>query len=210
MPRPAVASDRNERRRIRQATVLCWLLPFSISLAMAQGLLREEYACLSDVLQNGLGANAKQAVIAATTTGDPSKIVSSDQTIDVRAAELNTSGELLREWALRNESTFPLTRELSLSVPYSLLTEGDRDLLFRGDDPIASWKLFYARYPESPGLIRVSRVAFDATRTHALVYIELQCGAECGSGRLVQAMRTAGTPWRIEFGELIWIAGPAQ
>lgn len=185
------------------------LLVTSVAAAVLDQVLpEEEYACLSDLLGHGLGSEAKQAVIADLTTGDPSLIVGGDLPIEARALALNTKPELLREWAKLNEQNYPVLRQFHLPLPYTLLTESERDLLFRGDNPVAGWKLFFVRFPGSPGLLRVSRVAFDTAKTHALLYLELQCGAECGTGRLLQATRAANGPWQIEFGELIWIAGP--
>lgn len=184
------------------------LVASAAAAVLDQALPEEEYACLSDILSHGLGSEAKQAVIADLTTGGPSLIAGGDGPSAARAVELNTDPELLREWARLNEQNYPVSRQFRLSLPYTVLTESERDLLFRGDNPAAGWKLFFARFPGSPGLLRVSRVAFDTTKTHALLYLELQCGAECGTGRLLQTARAANGRWQIEFGELIWIAGP--
>ncbi|MSR14360.1 MAG: hypothetical protein EXR86_07310 [Gammaproteobacteria bacterium] len=196
----------NSRKSLSTLGVLLSLI-FCTNV-IAQELPDDEYACLSDVLRHGLANETKQVVIANLTSGDPSAIVDGSLPSEARATELNTNVELLREWARLNQTTHPLAASFTLPVPYILLTESDRDLLFRGDNPEAGWKLFFARYANSPGLLRVSRVAFDSTKTHALLYLELQCGAECGAGRLIQAKRVADGPWEIEFGELMWVAGP--
>ncbi|MGH8597839.1 MAG: hypothetical protein ACREXT_14375 [Gammaproteobacteria bacterium] len=186
---------------------LVWMMSFApLNAAIAHELMREEYRCLSDILGNGLGADAKYAVIADRTIGDTRAVVGDELSV-ARASELNVKLELLRECARVNAESRPLGRDFKLNVPYTLLTESARDLLFRGDNPVTGWKLFFARFPDSPGLLRVSRVAFDAARTQALAYVELQCGPDCGAGRLIQA-RAENDAWRVEFGELIWIAGP--
>jgi hypothetical protein len=170
-------------------------------------LAAEEYALWSAVLQHGLGADAKEAVIAEATTGAPGEVVGG-ATPETRAPELQTTPELLAEWVHLNARTFHLETRFKLNIPYVLLRESDRDLLFRGDDPVASWKLFFARYPGSSGIIRLSRVAFDAAEAQALVYVELDCGAECGTGRLVQASRGEDRAWHVTAGELVWMAAP--
>lgn len=165
-----------------------------------------EYALYSALLAHGLAPETREAVIADSTTGDPSRVVDGAAS-SARATELGTRVELLREWARLNQQVFTLERRFTLQMPYVLFAESDRDLLFRGDNPEAGWKLFYTRYPGSDGLIRLSRAAFDGTQ--ALVYLEFQCGPECGSGRLVQLSRDARGNWQVDGGELIWIAGPA-
>lgn len=165
-----------------------------------------EYAVYSALLAHGLAPETREVVIVDTTSGDPSRVVDGEVS-EARATELGTRVELLREWARLNQQTFALERRFTLPMPYVLFTESDRDLLFRGDNPEAGWKLFYTRFPGSDGVIRVSRVAFDGA--NALVYLEFQCGPECGSGRLVQLSRGAQGAWQVDGGELIWIAGPA-
>ncbi len=168
----------------------------------------EEYALLSALLRHGLDPATKQAVIADTTTGDPTQVASHSVPLVARAQELNTTPELLAKWSNANQDTFTLLPSFTLPVPYALFSEGDRDMLFRGDAPLEGWKLFFARYPDADGFVRLSRAAFDESRTHALVYLEFQCGAECGSGRLVHLALSSANEWRVEGGELIWIAAP--
>jgi len=170
-------------------------------------LPQPEYAIFSALLRHGLDPAAKLAVIADTTTGDPARVVTGAITAE-RAKTLHTTVALLEEWARLNQRTFTLANDFDLPLPYTLMSEGDRDLLFRGDEPVAGWKLFFERYAGSGGLIRLSRAAFDTTGGQALVYLEFQCGPECGSGRLVQLSMTPGGAWQVDGGELIWITGP--
>jgi hypothetical protein len=205
IPRTTVPST----ARRRAAPVFRALLVYAslvVPSMATPSLPAEEYALFSALLGHGLAPDTREAVIADTTTGDPSRVV--DGTADAaRATELGTRVELLREWARLNRQAYMLERRFTLRVPYELYAETDRELLFRGDNPDAGWKLFYSRYPGSEGVIRLSRAAFDGAQ--ALVYLEFQCGPECGSGRLVQLSRDAAGAWQVDGGELIWIAGPA-
>ncbi|MBI2802729.1 MAG: hypothetical protein HYX63_21030 [Gammaproteobacteria bacterium] len=181
----------------------------STALAAAPAVLPLEYELLSAVLNHGLDPDAKQIVIADTTIGDSSGVVTAKTPLAVRAKELNVAPELLGEWRHVNQKSAQLAREFHVAKTYALMSEANRDLLFRGDNPRAGWDAFFARYPGSPGLLRVSRVAFDDRAQSALVYIEFQCGAECGSGRLVRATRDATNHWQPVSGELLWVLGPA-
>ncbi|MGD9600350.1 MAG: hypothetical protein AB7O21_00435 [Gammaproteobacteria bacterium] len=204
---PAPASARFGRMTLLRRLAGMLLAGFSLAGAAAPALPPHEYAIFSALLSHGLSPEARQAVIADTTTGDPARIVSGRAT-EARAQELHTTTELLREWTRLNQRTFELAHEFVLPLPYALFSEADRDLLFRGDEPVAGWLSFFERYPGSDGVIRLSRAALDRTGTHALVYLELECGPECGSGRLVHLQRGEDAAWGVEGGELIWIAGP--
>ncbi len=200
---------RDSLRRRRVTVLLSALLWFvTCQLTAAPALPAAEYALYSALLNHGLDQAAQQAVIADLTTGDPVRIVTGGPPTAARAQELNTSLELLHEWWRLNQRTYPLAAKFRLRVPYVLFKEADRDLLFRGDEPVAGWKLFFARYAGSSGVVRLSRVAFDAAHLQALVYLEFQCGPECGSGRLVQIARDPSGQWQVQSGELMWIASP--
>ena len=194
--------------RLTGAMLGAMLAATACGLHAEPGLPAAEYALYSALLNHGLDPASKQAVIADVTTSDPARIVTGGPPTEARAQALNTTLELLHEWWRVNQRTYPLSAKIKLRIPYVMFKEADRDLLFRGDEPIAGWRLFFARYAGSSGVVRLSRVAFDSQNTHALVYLEFQCGAECGSGRLVQLMRDPAGNWQVEGGELIWIAGP--
>ncbi|MEN9728227.1 MAG: hypothetical protein RL434_2593 [Pseudomonadota bacterium] len=176
----------------------------------APELPTEEYAVFRALLDHGLGPEAQQIIVAETTTGDPAGILPAGQADDVRAKDLGTSLELLRDWSLMNQRQFSLGTGFSTRVPHVLLSDTARETLFRGDEPQQGWRLFFRKYPQSAGLVRLSRAGFNAARSEALVYLEFQCGAECGSGRLVQLTRTPTGPWQINSGELLWIAAPEE
>jgi len=186
--------------------VLCLALGGEVIAAPA--LPGEEYVVFKALLDHGLGPEAQQVVVAESTTGDPAGILPTGQADDARAKDLGTSLELLRDWSLMNQRTVTLGEGFSTRVPHVLLTDTVRETLFRGDQPEQGWTQFFRRYPQSAGLVRLSRVGFNAARSEALVYLEFQCGAECGSGRLVQLARDPAGSWRIASGELLWIAAP--
>ena len=203
------AMSRLHLRLRHSAWVVLWGAFSGAALGGAPGVSPSEYELLSAVLNHGLDPDAKQIVIADTSIGDSSGVVTAKASLTMRAKELNVAPELLGDWRHVNQKSAPLAREFHLAKTYALLSEANRDLLFRGDNPRAGWDAFFARYPGSPGLLRVSRVAFDDHAQSALVYIEFQCGAECGSGRLVQATRDATHHWQPVSGELLWVLGPA-
>lgn len=206
MPKPTSPSLRLFRQRVAWTLALCLLL---CGEAPAAPLLpSDEYAVFRALLDHGLGPEAQQVVVAESTTGDPAGILPSAQADDARAKDLGTSLELLRDWSLMNQRTFTLGEGFSTRVPHVLLADPVRETLFRGDQPEQGWQLFFRKYPQSAGLVRLSRVGFNAARSEALVYLEFQCGAECGSGRLVQLARDPAGNWRIVSGELLWIAAP--
>jgi len=184
----------------------------STSMAAARVMAAEptlepaEYEVLSQVINHGLPADTRAIAISDQTTGDPDTLVPADADLEALAKRLDTAPGLLAGWAGLNQQRSPLARKLTLRARYELVPDALRAKIFEGDEPALSWARFRARFPEAPGLLRVSRVAIDEARLNALVYIEFACGPECGAGRLVRLARVIGV-WQVQSGELIWTAG---
>ena len=168
-----------------------------------------EYEVLSALLAHGLDPATRGAVIADRTTGAAAGITLDMNNAEGEATRLGTTAALLREWNRLNERAFLFEKKFTLRVPYDLLADFERETFFQGDDPEAGWSRFFRRFPVSDGIIRLSRPAVDHTYAQALVYLEFQCGAECGSGRMVSLTRQPGKAWSVTGGALLWVAAPA-
>jgi len=71
--------------------------------------------------------------------------------------------------------------------------QAEIEALLSADD----WQPFYARYPDSAGLLRTTRAVVSADRSQALIYAEYYCGLVCGTGTVHYLKRTGGS-WTIE------------
>jgi len=181
--------DALRRRALRALTFAALLaaLPALAHAAPPEPALEDaEYEVLSKVINHGLPADTRAIAISAQTTGDPDS--------------------LLAGWAGLNRQRSPLARKLTLRARYELVPDALRAKIFEGDEPAQGWARFHARFPDTPGLLGVSRVAIDEARLNALVYIEFACGPECGTARLVRLARVDGE-WQVQGGELLWVAG---
>ena len=165
-----------------------------------------EYRVWAAVLEHGLNEEFENIVIANTTTGDPAAISRDSPNVEELAGALAIPPATLTDWIRKNQRRSVITRSLPIERAYSLITTEQLFLLFDDEDPVVNWQRFYENHSQTPGLIRVSRVGFDRGLTHAVVYIEFECGAECGSGRLVHLSRDEFGAWQVLSGELLWIA----
>ena len=88
----------------------------------------------------------------------------------------------------------PEFESLGIAVEHA----GTEDLeAFRSaGNPNEYWRAFYARYPDSPGLVQLSRVGFDEAGQQALVFVYHICGGRCGTGKYVLLSRS-GEQWEI-------------
>lgn len=174
--------------------------------AQAQTPTADEYAVLSAVIAHGLPPDTKAIAIAARTTTQPETVVPPGADLQALATQLETTPALLYYWTNLNREAATLEAKFTLKPTVELVDDTLRAKIFAGDDPAAGWARFRKRFPHAPGLLAVSRVALDDTRTAALVYVEFACGPACGTGRLIRLSRV-NTTWAVLSGELMWVAG---
>ncbi len=165
----------------------------------------EEIEIYNVLINHGLGPTSEMVVIASETTGDPIGIALQDGKIEL-ITELGATEETLLDWQGKNKQQVPIKVALTLNVSYQVLNERERESILNNEYPQIGWQNFFAYYENTSGLLRLSRVGFDIARKHALVYVEYQCGAACGSGRLVHLIRKTDDVWSVNNATLMWMA----
>lgn len=192
--------------RLRGAALLC-LCAATLSVAAAGKppvISDEEAAVFAAVINHGLDRGAKSLVIAETTTGDAAALAGDAERSTAITTELGLPPAVFADWARRNTRFDIIDRPLTIGVTYQMLGMKTLREIFAKDEPKAGWQAFFARYPEAAGLIRLSHAGFDETGQHALLYLEHQCGADCGTGRLVYLQKTMDG-WTVNNATLVWM-----
>jgi hypothetical protein len=68
-----------------------------------------------------------------------------------------------------------------------------------------AWKGFFKKYPNTPGIVVVSRIGFNADHTAAVVYAGHSCGRLCGQGEFTHLVKRDGA-WAVEDRTIVWIS----
>jgi hypothetical protein len=184
------------------------MMTFAVPAAVGSQLHELDYEIISKVISHGVDADPAPIVIDEATTGLSVNVFDPSRNIDDAAKELETTVTALREWSRINRRIYILREKLALKRDYRLLAKAERSKIFGDEDPAVNWRQFHAHFPESAGIIRVSRPGIDDIAGTAVLYLEYECGAECGSGRLVNLVRSDTGQWRVTSGALIWITSP--
>lgn len=146
------------------------------------------------------------AVLRTFVTDSTAQVVVADSTLAF-ASELKYATELPRRlpgigpellpsFAEANASRRALPGFPALSVPVVRVGEAGLARFRTGGSPDTYWEAFYAAYPDSPGLIRLSRVGFDPERQQALVFVSHVCGGRCGRGVYLLLSDASGS-WEV-------------
>ncbi|HEV2663515.1 MAG TPA: hypothetical protein VG324_01305, partial [Blastocatellia bacterium] len=90
------------------------------------------------------------------------------------------SQEAIDDYVAKNVKSHQLTKSFDLKLKYTLIPKEKIDQIFK-DGP-GGWGEFYLQFPDSVGLITLSRAGLDSSGNQAVVYIAHSCGGLCGSG----------------------------
>jgi len=108
--------------------------------------------------------------------------------------------DLIRDFCNKNKEAQVIWPEIASRLQVRLLSRAEMDSLFsaqRNQKP-NGWDRFYAKYPQSPGIITVSRVGFNRKGDMAMFYVGSQSDWLAGSGQIHVFRKQDGK----------WVEGP--
>jgi hypothetical protein len=88
-------------------------------------------------------------------------------------------------------------------VSYVLLSQDEKNAMFGINQD--GWQVFYAKYPDAPGILTFSRVGFDTALDQALVYVGDQSHFLAGAGHYV-LLKKVNSAWTIDQKVMTWIS----
>ena len=122
-----------------------------------------EYVYLRNLLSHNKNPIESIVVIAETNDLGEYWIENFVEDLDNR----DVPEEVIEDWKAEARSTEPLLRKFDFSYKYFLPTREELDT-FDADNFFGE---FYIKYPDSNGLISVSRIGYDKARTTALIHV---------------------------------------
>jgi hypothetical protein len=170
---------------VTQAVLLALLVGWTTNgLALGSKLHAIEYDIISAAINHGAGSDSGKIIIDDTTA------------------------TALREWSRLNNRRYTLQSNINTASAHELLSQQSRSAVFNNSDPGKNWQQFNAKFPGSTGILRISRPGIDDTAKTALIYMEFECGTQCGSGRLVNLVQRPSGNWNVVSATLLWITSP--
>jgi hypothetical protein len=89
-----------------------------------------------------------------------------------------------------------------LPVAYELVDKAEIDAIFKKG---GWWTDYYKSYPDSQGLLSLSRVGFSPDGKQAVFFASNACGGKCGTGAYV-VMERIDSGWKVAREILIWVS----
>ena len=169
------------------------------------GLAANEYAVYSAAIEEfSKGREGKSVVIYDRTedVSDPAG-ATSEWVRRCEAFVPETDKAMLDSYRERNREPLVLARNFAHGRGYFLASTAD--LIEIPNDKIRSEGIG-ARYRGAFGLVRLSRVGFDAGMSRAVVYISrILCGLGCGEGACMVLVRE-GCAWKVKDKGGVWMS----
>lgn len=146
----------------------------------------------------------KGYVLMDTTSTGVTSVDNTAQSLDYVQQNMHSvDPETLNSFRERNDQAYPISADMDLGFPYTLLSQAGRQKIF-GENQ-SGWEVFYERYPQAPGITTLSRVGFNASLDQALVYIGTQSNWLAGSGYYILLNKLDGA-WKIDQRVMTWIS----
>jgi hypothetical protein len=165
------------------------ILAPSITRASADEIPSEEYSVYSSLINSRFVSRKTNLVVLEGRTQFDDHMVTIPK-------------EFENDLQPKTTTNYPLQRRLHIRAKYQLLTQPQLDAIFNRDMRKA-WKIFWKRY--GTGLLAVSRVGFNETKTKAFVYVADVCGPRCGYGRTF-VLEKQNRAWKIVDEKQVWIS----
>ncbi len=85
----------------------------------------------------------------------------------------SSASDALQDFEEKNKESHPLKELFILPLRYTLIDKEEHDEIFRKPES-KGWIVYHERYPDSPGILTLSRAGFNPKMNNALVYVVTQ------------------------------------
>lgn len=114
--------------------------------------------------------------------------------------------DTLKDFLAKNQRPYLLKKELfSIKSKCVFISESEMNELFISKTIKNYWNNFYRKYPNSQGIMELSKVGFNSRITQALVYQGNNKYSLYGSGYFILLTKKWGS-WTIKYSIMVWIS----
>jgi hypothetical protein len=165
----------------------------------------EEYAVYDAMIANNfLPSGYERILIVDQTVAGISAGPALQQDLDFLRENMapDLQAETLADFVAKNERSYRIENHFSLDVPVVLISNQAVDEFLAAQD---GWERFYEQYPNSQGMMTISRVGFNPSGQQALMYVGNQADLLAGEGNYV-LLSKEGDEWKVTKTFQAWIS----
>jgi hypothetical protein len=162
-----------------------------------------EYAVYSALIEASYATNKLGMIVIQDHTGLGVSGNDPQQFAYLRKSLPEVDQPLLDDFQARNVQSEPIEDRFTLKTQLVLISQDEVTGLFGQGG--GAWDEFYKKYPNSQGLMTLSKVGFNAAGDKALVYVGNQSHFLAGAGFAVVLGKKNGV-WTILNQVMLWIS----
>ncbi len=206
---------------VKQLKPKHWILVLAITVASAANLLgqtADDYKVYDAVIRHMF----RDGITRFDMNAKVDKIIIRDRTHSAYASGSHRENweqvkiqiraltdETIAGYESARKSECELKAKLDIPFKYSLMSDKQLAEIFPNkndyDKSSEQWNAFYKLHPGSAGYNSFSRVGYDKTGHHALVYFVNWCGPLCGTGTYI-LVENGENGWVVKETAGIWIS----
>ncbi len=191
-------SEDKEETAVQQEDYIAWVPSPEVT--------PEEYSVYSDLIEAMFPDKYELFVIRDRTSSEDSATSETLPFQYLHSHMPSLSPETFANFQAMNDKEYNLQRHFQLETDYILLGAEENEEIFSAVGPwVDPWDEFYERYPNSQGIMTLSRVGFDDNMNQALVYLGNVFGGLGGQGNCILLTKVSGV-WVIESDVFLWTA----
>jgi hypothetical protein len=164
-----------------------------------------EYAVYKALIESVFTGNKLEQIVIHDHTSAGMDLVGNDakelEYVQKALPEVDTS--LKDSFAAQNAQPVPLEDRFNLALPVTLLNQTDFNRFFGKSGK--GWDEFYLQYPNSQGVLTLSKVGFNAQGNKALVYAGNQSYSLAGAG-YAYVLGFENGAWKVLNQVMLWIS----
>ncbi len=162
-----------------------------------------EYAVYSALIEGMFSISQLDVVVIEDHTGLGVSSADAQQLAYLKESLPEVDQAMLDDFQARNAQAEPLAGRFTFKVKVKLISQDEVKQFF--DPGGGAWDEFYKRYPNSQGIMTLSKVGFNVAGDRALVYVGNQSHFLAGTGYAVVLARKGGV-WTILNQIMLWIS----
>ena len=161
-----------------------------------------EYEVYSSVILSRNYSQEVNRIVIQQLTNNQTWCANYDCFQNFKNFSLKKDSMLVNDFKNKNAKAYNLENKFSIPQTVILISEEELNEIFQN---AKGWDAFYEKYPNSSGVIQISRVGFNSNQTQAILYFGYQREPLWGEGYLIFLTKDEGK-WIFKEQVGLWVS----